>query len=159
MLSKPRLTVKTGDWATLASHALPLRLKVFVQEQAVPLEMEVDAWDPMALHAVVLDESGVALATGRLVFEQPGGVSQSTLSSSANTVGRIGRMAVLADYRGQGLGRRVIVTLIQAAKARGMKRLTLHAQQTAVGFYEKFGFIGVGEAFAEAGIAHIEMWR
>ncbi len=159
MSSKPRLTVKTGDWATLASLALPLRLRVFVHEQAVPLEMEVDEWDPMALHAVVLGESGEAFATGRLVVEQPGYVSKSTPSSSGNAVGRIGRVAVLATDRGQGLGRLVMVTLIQTANEKGIKRLTLHAQQSAVGFYERFGFFSVGEAFEEAGIAHIEMWR
>lgn len=159
MLSKPRVTVKTGDWATLAPHALPVRLRVFVQEQLALIEMEVDEWDPVALHAVVFDEDGVALATGRLVFEQPDGGSESTLSSLANAVGRIGRMAVLATYRGQGLGRLVMATLIQAAKARGMKRLTLHAQHMAVGFYEPFGFRSVGDAFEEAGIPHIEMWR
>ena len=159
MLSKPRVTVKTGDWATLALHALPVRLRVFVQEQLVPIEMEVDEWDPVALHAVVFDEDGVALATGRLVFEQPGGGSESTLSSLANAVGRIGRMAVLATYRGQGLGRLVMATLIQAAREQGLAHLVLHAQQSAIGFYEQFGFRSVGEAFEEAGIPHIEMRR
>lgn len=159
MLSKPRVTVKTGDWATLAPHALPVRLGVFVQEQLVPIEMEVDEWDPLALHAVVFDEDGVALATGRLVFEQPGGGSESTLSSLANAVGRIGRMAVLATYRGQGLGRLVMATLIQAAREQGLAHLVLHAQQSAIGFYEQFGFRSVGEAFEEAGIPHIEMRR
>lgn len=159
MLSKPRVTVKTGDWATLAPHALPVRLRVFVQEQLVPIEMEVDEWDPLALHAVVFDEDGVALATGRLVFEQPGGGSESTLSSLANAVGRIGRMAVLATYRGQGLGRLVMATLIQAAREQGLAHLVLHAQQSAIGFYEQFGFRSVGEAFEEAGIPHIEMRR
>ncbi len=159
MPDKPNLSVKTGDWATLAPHALPVRLRVFVQEQLVPIEMEVDQWDPMALHAVVFDEDGAALATGRLVSENPDGGSESTLSASANAVGRIGRVAVIAACRGQGIGKIVMAALIQAANEQGIKRLTLHAQSTASGFYEQLGFSPIGKIFEEAGIAHVEMWR
>ena len=162
MIQKPKFTVQTGDWATLAAHALAVRLKVFVQEQLVPLEMEVDEWDLLALHAVVFDQDGAALATGRLVSKQPGNGAEpapSASSSSNCTIGQVGRVAVLAACRGQRLGWLVMTTLIQAAKERGLMRLTLHAQQAATGFYEQFGFCSVGEAFEEAGIPHIEMWR
>jgi len=155
---RSRLTVKTGDWATLAAHALPVRLRVFVQEQQVPVEMEVDACDAWALHAVVFSEEGSALATGRLVSEKSGGDLKPTLSETAKSLGRIGRVAVLASHRGQGLGVLVMKTLIQAANDQRLGRLTLHAQQQAASFYEIFGFRVVGEVFEEAGIPHVEMW-
>lgn len=159
LTQNPKLSIKTGDWATLAPHALPVRLKVFVQEQLVPFEMEVDQWDPLALHAVVFDQDGAALATGRLVSEDLGEGSESASSTSADAVGRVGRVAVLAAYREQGIGKLVMAVLIQAANERGTKRLTLHSQITATGFYEQFGFKIVGKVFEEAGIPHVEMWR
>jgi len=155
---RSRLTIKTGDWATLAAHALPVRLRVFVQEQQVPVEMEVDEWDAWALHAVVFGEEGSALATGRLVSKKSGGDFKPTLSDTAKSLGRIGRVAVLASHRGQGLGVLVMKTLIQAANDQRLSRLTLHAQQQATPFYETFGFRVVGEVFEEAGIPHVEMW-
>lgn len=159
MTPKPKFSVKTGDWLTLAPYALPVRLKVFVQEQLVPLEMEVDQWDPLALHAVVFDQDGAALATGRLVSEQSGHGSEPTPSSPAIAVGRVGRVAVMAAYRGHGIGKLVMATFIQEAIERGIKQLTLHSQLTATGFYEQFGFRIVGNVFEEAGIPHVEMWR
>ena len=158
--NKPRLTVTTGDWSTLATHALPVRLSVFVREQLVPLEMEVDQWDRLALHVVVFDHAGTGLATGRLTAENSGVGSETTpLAGAAGGVGRIGRVAVLSTYRGQGLGALVMKTLIQAASDQGFEVLTLHAQHQAVAFYEKFGFIAAGNLFEEAGIPHVEMWR
>lgn len=158
--NKPNLTVTTGDWATLATHALPVRLSVFVREQLVPLEMEVDQWDRLALHAVVFDHAGAGLATGRLTAEKPGDGSEITPpAAAAGGVGRIGRVAVLSTHRGQGLGALVMKTLIQAASDQGYACLTLHAQLQAVAFYQKLGFIAAGKLFEEAGIPHVEMWR
>lgn len=156
MSIKSVVTVTQGSWAALAVHALPVRLAVFVQEQAVPLEMEVDEWDPVARHVVLFDAAGDARATGRLY--------RATLASKpvwahSESIGHIGRVAVLAAYRGQGHGALVMHALIEAANEQGLACLTLHAQCVATGFYEKFGFRGVGEAFEEAGIPHIEMSR
>ena len=163
MTQKPNFRVQTGDWAALAAHALAVRLKVFVQEQLVPLDMEVDEWDPLALHAVVFDQDGAALATGRLVSKQSGDGAEPAPSASSSlsncTVGQVGRVAVLAACRGQGIGKLVMTCLIQEALERGIKRLTLHSQLTAIGFYENFGFRSVGKVFEEAGIPHVEMFR
>lgn len=159
MPNKPKLTVTTGDWATLAIHALPVRLTVFVQEQKVPLEMEVDECDPLALHTVVFDPDGLALATGRVVFVRPGDGSTFTPRASDNAVGKIGRVAVLAAHRGRGIGKLVMAALSQAAIEQGVEQLTLHSQLTATGFYEQIGFRRVGKCFEEAGIEHVEMWR
>ncbi len=134
----------TGTWNELQASAAALRTMVFVREQGVPQELEWDAEDHSALHAVVLDNRGHALATGRLLHHAPG-------------VARIGRMAVAREWRGQGLGRQVLHALMQAALDRGDHRVILHAQTSARGFYERAGFQPHGALFAEAGIEHIEM--
>ena len=138
--------MRTGAWSELQTLAAPLRTKVFVDEQKVPAEMEWDADDATALHAVAVNRMGFALATGRLLQHAPG-------------VGRIGRMAVQQQMRGSDLGRRVLQTLMDAARARGDREVLLHAQCSAEGFYRRAGFEPRGAVFEEAGMAHIEMVR
>jgi predicted GNAT family N-acyltransferase len=134
----------TGHWNQLQAMAAALRTEVFVREQGVPHELEWDMEDLSAVHAVLLDPEGQVLATGRLLVHAPG-------------VGRIGRMAVRSDRRGQGLGRQVLMGLIELARRRGDRQVVLHAQISAQEFYAKQGFLVQGEEFVEAGIAHIEM--
>jgi predicted GNAT family N-acyltransferase len=134
----------TGHWNQLQALAAPLRTEVFVREQGVPQELEWDMDDLSAVHAVLTDDDGQALATGRLLVHAPG-------------VGRIGRMAVRADRRGQGLGRQVLSGLMAVARNRGDHQVVLHAQTRARGFYARQGFAAQGPVFEEAGIEHIEM--
>ena len=136
----------TGPWLELKALASPLRTEVFVHEQKVPAEMEWDDDDITALHAVAINRMGMVLATGRLLQHAPG-------------VARIGRMAVKKQMRGSDLGRRVLLALMDAAKARGDNQVLLHAQCSAEGFYKRSGFEARGAVFEEAGIAHIEMVR
>jgi YbgC/YbaW family acyl-CoA thioester hydrolase len=138
--------MRTGSWSELQALAAPLRTQVFVHEQNVPADMEWDADDATALHAVALNRMGFALATGRLLQHGPG-------------VARIGRMAVQQQMRGSDLGRRVLHTLMDAARARGDHEVLLHAQCSAEGFYKRSGFEPRGAVFEEAGISHIEMAR
>jgi predicted GNAT family N-acyltransferase len=138
------MALLTGHWNHLQALAAPLRTEVFVREQGVPPELEWDMDDLSAVHAVWIDDREQVLATGRLLVHAPG-------------VGRIGRMAVRADHRGQGWGRHVLLGLMAVARARGDRRVVLHAQISAQGFYARQGFIAQGEVFEEAGIAHIEM--
>ncbi|MGS5087182.1 YbgC/FadM family acyl-CoA thioesterase [Hydrogenophaga sp. A37] len=138
-------TVTIGDWATLGADAQVLRTDVFVEEQRIPKELVSDAADATALHAVAYNRLGTPVATGRMVAEQPG-------------VGRIGRMAVHRVLRGGSLGRLVLVALTDAARARGDREVMLHAQRSAVGFYERLGYLKRGDAFVEAGIEHQEMF-
>ena len=135
----------TGHWNELQAMAAPVRTEVFVREQGGPQELEWDLEDLSALHAVVIDDSGRAIATARLLKHAPG-------------IARIGRMAVLSRHRSQGLGRRLLLTLMQAARDRGDHQVMLHAQISAQDFYVKAGFQPRGEVFEEAGIAHVEMW-
>ena len=137
--------VQVGDWATLGADAQLLRTAVFVQEQRIPKELVSDAADASALHAVAYNRLGQPVATGRLTKGETG-------------VGRIGRMAVHRVLRGGSLGRQVLQALTGAAHERGDHEVMLHAQRSAVGFYERLGYLKRGSVFVEAGIEHQEMY-
>ena len=136
--------VRIGSWSALQQDAIPLRTAVFVQEQGIAPEIELDALDATALHAVLYNRLGMSIATGRLLQPEPG-------------VGRIGRMAVDGALRGAGWGRQLLDTLVQAARDRGDTEVQLHAQCSAQGFYAAAGFAVHGVPYEEAGIAHITM--
>lgn len=136
--------VKVGAWGDLKSLASPLRYDVFVTEQEIDPELEWDALDETAVHAVVVNKLGQAVATGRLLQPQA-------------QIAQIGRMAVSKPLRGGNLGRLVITSLIEQAKLRGDREMVLHAQISAEGFYRRLGFKAHGEIFQDAGIDHIEM--
>lgn len=136
--------VKTGDWHALGRDAGRLRTAVFVREQGIAPEVEADALDATARHAVVYNRLGLPVATGRLLQESPG-------------VGRIGRMAVDRSVRGAQWGRQLLDALVESARARGDTKVLLHAQRSAEGFYRRAGFAVRGEPWAEEGIAHIAM--
>ena len=138
-------TVTVGDWATLGAHAQVLRMDVFVEEQRIPKELVNDAADATALHAVAHNRLGRPVATGRMVSDEPG-------------VARIGRMAVHRVLRGGSLGKQVLLALTHAARERGDREVMLHAQRSAVGFYERLGYLKRGDVFIEAGIEHQEMF-
>jgi predicted GNAT family N-acyltransferase len=121
-----------------------LRTRVFVEEQGVPPEIEQDAADETAVHAVSRDVSGRIVATGRLLLRKDGGPAT------------IGRMATDAAARGGGHGAAVLAELHRQAALRGATDVELHAQVSARGFYERAGYTAVCE---EAGIAHVTMRR
>lgn len=127
--------------------AIALRIEVFVEEQGVPLAEEIDAHDradPQALHALMRDESGGAVATARFYRRD------------AQTA-QIGRMAVSASARGRGAGKAILLALMDEARKRGYVYASLSAQLQARPFYEKAGFAAEGPLFDDAGIAHQEM--
>jgi YbgC/YbaW family acyl-CoA thioester hydrolase len=138
--------IQVGSWSTLGSRATKIRTEVFVDEQGVPSEMELDDADSGAIHALGVNRLGQPVATARLLQAAPG-------------VAKIGRMAVSRVLRGAGLGARVLEGLITAATQRGDREVRLHAQRSAEGFYQHLGFAPRGEPFEEAGIAHIEMFK
>jgi YbgC/YbaW family acyl-CoA thioester hydrolase len=137
-------TVRVGAWSELGEEASAVRDAVFVQEQAIPKEMEWDAADAGLTHAVLYNRLGQPIATGRLLQPAPG-------------VAQVGRMAVLRVLRSGGLGAQMLHALEEQARQRGDAELMLHAQQSAQGFYAKLGYSVRGQPFEEAGIVHIEM--
>ena len=140
------VSLRSGSWNDLGREAERLRMAVFVKEQGVPREIEIDEFDPIARHVVVLNALLQPVATGRLVSDAPG-------------VGRIGRMAVDRGVRGGRWGRMVLDSLIESARERGDREVVLHAQRHAEPFYLRAGFKPEGEPYDEAGIPHITMRR
>jgi predicted GNAT family N-acyltransferase len=135
-------SLQVASWDVLKTPAQLVRTAVFIQEQNIPAELEMDAMDVQCVHVVAFDEQGQAVATGRLLPDA-----------------HIGRMAVLKDFRGQGLGAKVLSALCAAARRRGQLIVRLNAQVSAENFYTKLGFEREGEQFVEAGIAHISMFK
>ncbi len=132
--------IRFGDWATLHEDAHLIRFEVFVDEQKVPADIELDAMDAVCVHAVAYDSAGSPVGTGRLLPD-----------------GHIGRMAVRKPARGTGVGGQILLGLMEKAKQRGDACVVLNAQTSAASFYLNHGFKQHGEEFMEAGIAHIEM--
>ncbi len=126
-------------------RAWAIRRHVFVEEQTVPEELEMDDDDSQAFHALATLD-GVAIGCGRMLEHDSGEV-------------KIGRMAVLPEFRKTGVGAHILRFLIDRARTRGFRKAILHAQLTAEGFYLKEGFSPVGPVFDEAGIAHRKMER
>ncbi len=140
------LQVRVGSWIELGSQASLLRQAVFVEELKIDPGLAQDALDPAAVHVLVLNRLGEAVATGRLTQEGPG-------------VARIARVAVNAALRASGFGRIVLQALMQHAAERGATRVMLSSQYSAQGFYARLGFSAIGEAFVKANVPHIEMAR
>lgn len=134
--------VELTDWPQAASRAMPLRERVFVVEQGVPADMELDEFDAVSCHALGLSPAGEVVATGRLLPD-----------------GHIGRMAVDAAWRGRGLGGRILEHLVEEAWRRGLDEVMLNAQISAIAFYLRHGFEAEGETFMDAGIVHRAMRR
>jgi len=116
-----------------------VRRAVFVVEQGVPEEEEIDEHDPVSTHFLAIS-SETPVGAARLL-----------------TSGRIGRVAVLREWRRAGVGRALMIAAIAAAEERGDRELVLHAQVHSIPFYESLGFAASGEFFEEAGIPHREM--
>ena len=133
--------IDTG-FAEERERIMQVRYAVFVREQGVPLELELDEKDPICRHALLLVD-GRPAATGRLEAD-----------------GHIGRIAVVRSHRGKGLGSRIVTFLEARARSWGVQRVYLGAQLQAVPFYEKLGYRCYGDEFLDAGIVHrhMEKW-
>lgn len=122
--------------------AFAIRLKVFVREQGVPREIELDAEDAKAAHFLATLD-GRAVGTARVVLK--------------GSQAKIGRMAVLKSYRGRGVGKKLLLQSMGLCRSRRAKTIFLHAQVEVSEFYRKMGFRPVGRVFSEAGILHRKM--
>jgi len=122
-----------------------IRTEVFVVEQRVPPEEEMDELDRDAVHVLAWVD-GTPVATGRLIL-------------GADAHAKIGRMAVLRPHRRRGVGSAVLRKLMELAKERGVREVSLAGQLHAIPFYERFGFVARGDIFVEAGIEHRTMDR
>jgi len=119
-----------------------IRDSVFGQEQEVPRELDWDGNDRHCNHVVATDNEGNAIGVGRIAPD-----------------GKIGRLAVLKQWRSRGVGAKMLEALVDSARSRGLEKVYLHAQVQAVPFYENSGFEKDGDVFIEAGIWHVNMMR
>lgn len=133
------VTLQEGDWQALGDIASLIRRVVFIDEQQVPQDEEWDGQDP-ACHHFLAYLDGKPVGTARLLPD-----------------GHIGRVAVLAEARGAGIGGQLMAAAIATAQRAGHPQVALSSQLHALAFYERLGFIAHGEVFMDAGIAHREM--
>jgi predicted GNAT family N-acyltransferase len=136
----PDYRIEPADFQADRDDLRAVRNAVFVDEQQIPPEIEWDELDPRSLHLIARDSRHTPIGTGRLTPEH-----------------KIGRMAVLSAWRGQGVGKSLLAALLSEAQKRGWPEVSLNAQVPVIGFYEKFGFVKEGEVFIEAGIPHQAM--
>lgn len=140
-MSEPKaFRVTSIDYQAGLPELREVRETVFVREQNVPVELELDELDPLCHHVLARDAAGRPIGTGRLTPQRS-----------------IGRMAVLAGWRGRGVGEAMLLALMAQARSLGWRELSLHAQVAAIGFYARHGFLPVGDRFVEAGIDHQAM--
>ena len=146
MTSTPDITVKVIETPAELEGAFSLRIRVFVGEQGVPADIELDEFDTASdtVHAVALQD-GVVIGTGRLLPDVDGKGPH------------IGRMAVDPECRRGGVGGQVLDFLEEQGRTLGFRQITLHAQEYVKSFYAGHGYREVGDVFEEAGIPHREM--
>ena len=132
--------VEPANWTADMVDLRSVRSTVFVSEQAVPEDEEWDELDAVSQHVLARDQAGQPIGTGRLTPK-----------------GTIGRMAVVRDWRGRGVGDSILRVLLELARARHFQEIEIHAQTHALKFYERAGFEAYGEEFDECGISHQHM--
>lgn len=140
-MSEKGIKIRIADWLTDKDKLAQIRRLVFIEEQNVPEELEWDEFDDISIHFLVTQDDQL-IACARLKPD-----------------GQIGRMAVLASHRNQGTGSSLLKFVLQQAVKTKLDKVYLHAQETAISFYEKHGFTAVGDIFYEANIPHREMLK
>jgi len=129
------------DYEPYTDDICAIRYEVFVDEQNVPEELEIDGFDGEAKHVLTFVD-GLPIGTGRILSD-----------------GHIGRVAVLKNFRGLGIGKSIMKELIKCAQDLSLEKVWLSSQWHAHSFYLDLGFVCVGEIYKEAGIDHIKMFR
>ena len=129
------------DYKSHTEDICAIRYEVFVGEQNVPEELEIDGLDGEAKHVLAFVDD-LPIGTGRILGD-----------------GHIGRVAVLRDYRGLGIGKMIMKELIKWAQDISLRKVWLSSQWHAHSFYLDLGFVCAGEIYIEAGIEHIKMYR
>lgn len=129
-----------------------LRMTVFVEEQLVPEDEEIDAYDFLATHFY-------ARALPDPADYPEGIIGAARLVEKGDGVGKVGRVAIAQEYRGRGIGAQLMQFIAQTAQEMGFRRLILDAQCSAITFYEKLGYTAEGDIFLDANIEHRFMFQ
>ena len=138
--SKPVYLLREATWKADRNELMDVRTSVFIEEQMVPVKDEIDEFDPVSHHVLITDERDKPVGSGRL-----------------NPEGQIGRMAVLKEHRGNGIGDMMMRHFMKKALNDGRKIIEMSAQTHAIPFYSKYGFTTVGRVYDEVGIPHQKM--
>jgi predicted GNAT family N-acyltransferase len=154
-VSTPAYEVRVAEGPADREACFTVRKEVFVGEQGVPEDIEYDAYDAVAVHVLAVREDGTPLGTGRLLF----GDAAAGKTGGDASVGSLGRLAVTPQARGLGVGAALVRAVEEAARARGLTAVDLHAQTHALGFYERLGYVAYGPEFPDAGMPHRAMRR
>ena len=133
-------TIQVVDWQSAKRELSKIRRKVFIEEQQVPEELEWDEFDASSSHLLAIDAQQNPIGCARLLSD-----------------GHIGRMAVLLDWRGNGVGNALLQHSVALARRRGYEHAILDAQCHAIPFYQRAGFIITSDQFIDAGIPHRTM--
>ena len=133
-------TVRLASWHSDSAALKLVREAVFICEQGISTDLEWDGLDAACIHVLAADATLHPIGTARLLPD-----------------GNIGRMAVLEEWRRQGVGSAMMERLLGEAREWRIRQVSLNAQVYVTAFYRKFGFKPVGEEFMEAGIPHIRM--
>lgn len=137
MRHKP-FSIRSATWQADRTSLQFVRRQVFIIEQNIPESEEWDDADENSSHVLAYSEKRDAVGTGRI-----------------EPTGKIARLAVLAEYRGRGVGSAILTRLLEEARKQGFAQVYLHAQTHALEFYKKFGFVSDEEIFSEGGIPHV----
>ena len=140
-MSTDDIEINIVSWQQRKQDLTQIRRHIFIEEQNVPEELEWDEFDSSSTHFLATCGDKV-IAVARLKAD-----------------GQIGRMAVLAEYRKQGVGSKLLQFILAFANTKHLDTVYLHAQTKAISFYEKQGFIAQGEVFFEADIPHRVMLK
>ncbi|MET9556415.1 GNAT family N-acetyltransferase [Streptomyces sp. NPDC006645] len=150
--------IRPATGAADREACLAVRARVFVVEQQVPRDLEFDAHDALeaaAAHVLAVRDDGLPLGTSRLLH----GPQAAERTDGDPTVGALGRLAVVKEARGLGVGVALVRAVEEQARERGLLVVDLHAQTRALGFYERLGYAAYGAEFDSAGIPHQAMRR
>ena len=138
--SNPRFAIREVDWGIAQAELRQIRQRVFVEEQQVPVALEWDGLDERAFHLLAVDTLGKPIGCARIL---PKGI--------------IGRMAVIDEWRSQGVGKGLLGKAVDVCRTHGWQNITLSAQTHAISFYELSGFVICSDEYLDAGIPHRDM--
>ena len=142
MNSLDTLRIRLAGWEQDSAAIRWVRNTVFSDEQGISESLDFDGRDHECVHVLARIGEGEAIGTARMLPD-----------------GHVGRIAVHKEWRGRGVGTRLVEFLTDVARDRGFAEIHLHSQAQAAGFYARLGFEARGETFMEAGIEHVLMVR
>lgn len=139
------LNICLTSYATHSSQIFKIRQQVFHQEQGIAADLDMDGQDADADQFIAF------------IKAQPVGVARLRAYGDQLNQAKIERVAVLSQFRSQGIGRAMIQRMLAHAHQRNFARALVYAQATSIPFYEKLGFCRQGDPFSQAGIPHLAL--